>query len=80
LPLGDEKSFCDGIGVPRTKLTDSIQSVKHLFAKHQLRLWTVIPKQNSWFVKLDEDAMPDFLTVKARLRVLSENINENLRG
>jgi hypothetical protein len=49
-----------------------------LFADHELRTWTVISKQKSWFVKLDDDAMPDFETVKLRLKELSAYTNEKL--
>jgi len=59
-PLGAGKSFCDGISIAKTPLTSSIQAVRSIFAKHELHLWTVVAKDKSWFVKLDEDKMPEF--------------------
>ena len=37
-------------------------------------------KQTSWFVKLNEDLMPDFQTVKVRLKELVATTHEELGG
>jgi hypothetical protein len=40
----------------------------------------VIAKEKSWFVKFDEDAVPDFHTLKQRLEQLSAAAHERLAG
>ena len=79
-PIGDGKSFCDGIKIPKTSLTETMSQVKKLFLQQNLPTWTIVSKQTSWFVKLNEDLMPDFETVKARLKELSAVANEKLGG
>lgn len=57
--------FCDGIGVPNIDcLTETIDQVKQLFARFDLKLQVVVAKKERWFVKLDEDAMAKFITTK----------------
>ena len=46
----------------------------------ELLVYTVVGKESSWFVKLDEDAMPDFNEVKERLKKLSDFVHESLAG
>jgi hypothetical protein len=40
----------------------------------------VIAKDNNWFVKFDEDAMPDFKTLIMRLRDICISTHEKLAG
>jgi hypothetical protein len=54
--------------------------VKQLFARFDLKVFTVIAKEKHWFVKLDEDAMGDFIRTKLHLRQLSDTIHEELKG
>jgi hypothetical protein len=77
-PIGGSVPFCDGIGVPKTTLTRTERQVRELFQEFELKLFTVISKANGWFVKLDEDTMPDFTIVKERLWKLSTTANEKL--
>lgn len=55
-----DKPFNDGILVPVTKLTDTIQNVMHWFEDEEVKLdaKTVKPSMQPdyWFVKLNEDA------------------------
>ena len=78
--MGLDSPFCDGIGVPKTRLTDTERNVRTLFQKYDLKLHTVVSKEKCWFVKLDEDAMPDFLTLKKILKNLSNFGHEQLAG
>ena len=48
--------------------------------KFELLVYTVVGKESSWFIKLNEDAMPDFNEVKERLKKLSEFVHESLAG
>ena len=79
-PIGNGMSFCDGIKIPKTPLTETMSQVKKLFLQYNLPTWTVVSKQTSWFVKLNEDLMPDFQTVKARLKELVAITHEELGG
>jgi hypothetical protein len=65
--LGRAIPFCDGVGVPRTTITSTDRQVKDLFQQHEIKVYTVIAKGTSWFVKFDEDSTPDFDTLKHRL-------------
>jgi thermostable 8-oxoguanine DNA glycosylase len=60
-PLDD--IFCDGFLLPRTKLTNTIEQVKHRFEEQGIELVvkTVKPSMQDgyWFVKLNEDSSPD---------------------
>ncbi len=51
-----------------------------LFHEYDIKVYSVISKSDSWFVKFDEDAMPDFKTLKERLKNLSNSIHEKLEG
>ena len=79
-PLGRTMPFCDGIGVPKTNLTSTDRQVRALFRQHELKVQTIVTKENSWFVKFDEDSAPDFNTLKQRLRQLSADAHEQLSG
>jgi hypothetical protein len=78
--LGRAVPFCDGIGVPKTSITSDERQIKDLFQRHELKVQTVIVKERSWFVKLDEDAAPDFRTLKQRLKQLSGAAHKCLAG
>lgn len=73
--LGLDSPFCDGVSVPKTKLTETERNVRFLFQKYNLKLHTVVSKEESWFLKFDEDAMPDFLTLKKTLKKLSDFVH-----
>ena len=78
LPLKQGQTFCDGIAISRTPITGSISQVKSLFAKHNLRIWTVIPKEDSWFIKFDEDVIPVVELLKPKLKELLSSANQKL--
>jgi hypothetical protein len=40
----------------------------------------VVAKDDRWFVKLDEDTMPNFKETKRRLKELSNTVHEELKG
>jgi hypothetical protein len=78
--LGRAVPFCDGVGIPKTKITSNDHQIKDLFQKHELKVQTVIAKEGSWFVKFDEDSAPDFDTLKRRLCQISSFAHEQLAG
>jgi hypothetical protein len=45
-----------------------------------LKVYTTIGKKKTWFVKLDEDAMPRFDELKDKLCQLSDFAHEKLAG
>jgi len=46
-----------------------------------LKVYTIVAKkQGHWFVKFDEDSMPEFSTLKTRLKELSDYAHEKLAG
>lgn len=57
-----DKPFNDGILLPRTSLTDSIEKVKHRFEDPEVNLIVRTVKNSMqsdyWFVKLCEDSAP----------------------
>ena len=61
-------AFCDGIGLTRTPLTQTERQVRELFQEFGLKLFTVVAKDKSWFVKLDEDAMAGANDIKDKLK------------
>jgi len=78
VPLKQGQTFCDGIAISRTPITASIAQVKSLFAKHNLRIWAVIPKVDSWFIKFDEDVIPKVEILKPKLKELFSSANQKL--
>ena len=67
-PLGNMKPFCDGVSVPMTLLTSTERQVRELFRDHELKVYTVVVKEKSWFVKFDEDCLPNFGVLEERLK------------
>jgi hypothetical protein len=78
--LGLALPFCDGIGVPKTRLTATERQVRELFERVNVKVFSVVHKEESWFVKLDEDAAPSIRVLKRRLLQMSDTANEELRG
>lgn len=75
-----DKPFCDGILFPITKLTDTIENVKHHFEDEDVKLDAktvkLSMKEGYWFVKLNEDATLPIATVKKRLLVLMRKLRD----
>ena len=78
--LGLALPFCDGIGVPKTKLTATERQVRELFEKFNIKVFSVVHKEQSWFVKLDEDAAPSIRVLKRRLLQMSDTAHQELHG
>jgi len=43
-------------------------------------VFSVVHKEQSWFVKLDEDAAPSIRVLKRRLQQMSDTAHEDLQG
>lgn len=79
-PIDDQ--FNDGILFPRTKLTNTIEKVKHLFEDEEVKLdaKTVKPSMQDdyWFVKLNEDSTLPIHELKKRLLILMRKLRYKL--
>jgi len=78
-----DKPFNDGVLFPITKLTDTIEKVKHRFEDEEVKLdaKTVKPSMQDgyWFVKLNEDATLSISTLKKRMLVLMKKLRRELK-
>ncbi len=73
-----DRPFNDGILFPITRLTDTIESVKHRFEDEEVKLdaKTVKPSMQAgyWFIKLNEDATISIPVLKKRLLILMRKL------